>query len=265
VFTLGTLHAALAFVEKVGGPCVVKPASGTGGGQGVTTGIRTGRQLASAALVAAQANPELLVEEQIAGHNFRLLYLDGVLLDAVQRCPPSVTADGSSTIRELVEAVNAARLARGSEISQCLISIDEDMRNTLSAQHLSLDSVPAPGAVVPVKTVISQNFASDNRTVTETLSPSVVADGALAARIIGVRLAGIDIITPDPTVPLATSGGVILEVNTTPGFHYHYFKDDGSFPVAVRVLEQLFLDKRRAPASPPDLTAADIEGESVLT
>ena len=43
----------------------------------------------------------------------------------------------------------------------------------------------------------------------------------------------------------AYSGGVILEVNTTPGFHYHYHQNDGSYPVAARVLEQLFRDLRR--------------------
>ena len=43
-------------------------------------------------------------------------------------------------------------------------------------------------------------------------------------------------------MPLAESGGAVIEVNTTPGFHYHYHKNDGSFPVAVRVLEQLLRD-----------------------
>jgi cyanophycin synthetase len=241
-FTLRTLSRAVAFLERTGGPCVVKPASGTGGGQGVTTGIRTGKQLGWAATLAAQACTEMLVEEQIPGDNFRLLYLDGVLLDAVQRCPPRVTGDGRSSIRRLVEEANAARLSRGSTISQVQISIDLDMHNTLAGQGLSLTTVPAAGVVVPVKTVISQNFAADNVTVTDKLCSSVIAAGAQAASTVGVRLAGIDIITPDPTLPLAESRGVILEVNTTPGFHYHYHKNDGSFPVATRVLEQLLRD-----------------------
>jgi cyanophycin synthetase len=253
-FTLRTLSAAVAFLEKVGGEVVVKPAAGTGGGQGVTTGIRSPRQLAWAATLAAQAGGDLLVEQQVPGDNYRLLYLDGVLLDAVQRRPPSVTGDGRSTVRQLVEEANAARLRRGASIAQVLMSIDMDMKHTLARQGLSLRSVPAAGAVVPVKTVINQNFAADNVTVTNRLCRSIVADGARAASAVGVRLAGIDIITPDPTVPLAESGGVILEVNTTPGFHYHYYKNDGSFPVAVRVLEQLLHDLRaRKPSDCPSL------------
>jgi cyanophycin synthetase len=248
-FTLRTLSRAADFLAEVGRDCVVKPASDTGGGQGVTTGIRTRRQLAWAATLAAQAGGQMMLEEQIAGDNYRLLYLDGVLLDAVQRRPPSVTGDGRSTVRRLVEEVNTARLRRGSTISQVLLTIDMDMRQTLTRQGLSLSSVPAAGAEVPVKTVISQNFAADNVTVTGQLCRSLIADGARAARAVGVRLAGIDVITPDPAVPLAESGGAILEVNTTPGFHYHYHKNDGSFPVAVRVLEQLLRDRQEAKTS----------------
>jgi cyanophycin synthetase len=247
-FTLRTISRAAAFLEQAPGGYVVKPASGTGGGQGITTGIRTRRQLAWAALQAAEASGDILLEEQIHGDNYRLLYLDGVLLDAVERRPPGVTGDGRSTIRRLVEEANATRLRRGGTIAQVLISIDKDMKHTLARQGLSLSSVPAAGAVVPVKTVVNQNFAGENVTVTDRLCPSIVEDGARAARCVGVRLAGIDVITPDPTRPLADTGGVILEINTTPGFHYHYHKNDGSFPVAVRVLEQLFCDlQQKAP------------------
>jgi cyanophycin synthetase len=242
VFTLRTLSRALHFLEGAQGDCVVKPASGTGGGQGITTGIRTANQLARAATLAALDGGEMLLEEFIPGDNYRLLYLDGELLDAVQRRPPSVMGDGRSTVRELVDQVNGARLKKGSSISQVQITRDLDMKLTLARRKLSMTSVPAAGQIVSVKTVINQNFGGDNVTVTKELCPSIVADGACAARAVGVRFAGIDIITRDINVPLAESGGVILEVNTTPGFHYHYHKSDGSFPVAVRVLQQLLRD-----------------------
>jgi cyanophycin synthetase len=257
-FQLRTLPKAIEFLEKLGRPCVVKPANGTGGGVGITTGILTPQQLAWSATLAAQYGSDILLEEQIAGENYRLLYLDGVLLDAVQRRPPSVTGDGRSTIRHLVEQANAARLNRGAHrvvqpkpdsettlpdaFSHMLITIDMDMKQTLARQGLSLSSVPPSGACVQIKTVINQNFAGDNITVTDRLNPSIIADGARAASAVGVRLAGIDIISPDPGVPLQESGGVILEVNTTPGFHYHYHKNDGTYPVAVKVLETLFAE-----------------------
>jgi cyanophycin synthetase len=113
------------------------------------------------------------------------------------------------------------------------------MKNTLTRQGLSLRSVPAAGQTVRVKTAINQNAGSDNETVTNLLCPSVVADGARAAAATDVRLAGVDVVTTDPTLPLREAGGVILEVNSPPGYFWHYHKRDGSFPLAVRVLECL--------------------------
>jgi len=90
--------------------------------------------------------------------------------------------------------------------------------------------------------VVNENRGDDNATATGMLCASIIEDGARAATALHVRLAGIDIITRDPTVPLADSGGVIIEVNTTPNYYYHYNKADGRFPVAIHVLENLLFD-----------------------
>ena len=37
-----------------------------------------------------------------------------------------------------------------------------------------------------------------------------------------MRLAGVDVVTPDPARPLGETGGVILEVNAAPGLTHHY-------------------------------------------
>jgi D-alanine-D-alanine ligase-like ATP-grasp enzyme len=54
-------------------------------------------------------------------------------------------------------------------------------------------------------------------------------------------LAGVDVITTDQAVSLRRSGGAVLEVNVTPGLHYHYEVRDPAraVPVAERVLERL--------------------------
>jgi glutathione synthase/RimK-type ligase-like ATP-grasp enzyme len=74
------------------------------------------------------------------------------------------------------------------------------------------------------------------------LCDSIIEDGARAAQAIGVRLAGVDILTADPSVPLADSGGAILEFNTPPNYYNHYHTRDGAFPVAVHVLDRLLAD-----------------------
>jgi cyanophycin synthetase len=241
-FTLRTIDRAVAFLESTAGDCVVKPAGGTGGGRGVTTGVRRVGELARAAAAAAIYSDELIIEGQVAGDNYRLLYLDGVLLDAFVRKHPAVVGDGRTTIAGLVRRANAERLRRKAGLAQVLLSVDLDMRRTLARQGLSLRSVPAAGRGVTLKMVVNENLGSDNTTATDRLCRSVVEDGARAAGALHVRLAGVDVITPDPGIPLSAAGGAIIEVNTTPNYYYHYHKKDGRFPVAVHVLERLLAE-----------------------
>lgn len=240
-FSLQDMAPAMQFLEDTGGDCVVKPAGGTGGGRGVTTGIRTAWQLARAAAAAAVYADELLIEQQIRGDNYRLLYLDGRLLDAYVRQLPSVVGDGRRSVRQLVDADNDHRLATQAGVSQVLLTIDMDMRRTLAGQGLSLRSVPAQGQRVILKTVVNENSGADNRTVTHELHPSIVAAGERAVRALRTRFAGIDMILQDHRQPLDTDNAVILEVNGTPNLYFHYNKHDGSFPVAEHLLRRLLM------------------------
>ena len=112
-FTLKALDRAIAFIESSPRECVVKPARGTGGGRGVTTGIRSRSDLALAAAASSVYGDELLIEEQLEGDNYRLLFLDGVLLDAFVRKPSDRRrSTGHSTV--------APALVRRSEASERL-------------------------------------------------------------------------------------------------------------------------------------------------
>jgi len=240
-FTLNEIEKAVAFVESAASKCVVKPANG-GGGRGVTTGITRSLDVVRAAASAAVYGSDLMVERQLQGDVYRLLYFDGVLLDAVLRKPSVVIGDGKSTVRELIRFENEIRLKAGPNLAHALISIDMDVLRTLSAQGLTLSSVPQKGSIVTPKAVINDNSQLDNIAAKHLLCKSIIEDGAAAAAAVGVRFAGIDVVTPDPGVPLAESGGAILEVNTTPSYHHHYHKRDGSYPVAVHLLPFLLAD-----------------------
>lgn len=230
---------AWRFLKTMDGPCVVKPAKGSAGGTGITTGVRAWPQLLRAMVGAGAYCADALIEEQVEGDVYRLLYLDGELLDAVRRSPPTVLGDGSATIEKLIAAENERRGQIGIAASQSLITIDWDVRETLRAAGLSLRSVPPAGTVVRIKNVVNDNRREDNEAAVERLCPAVVAAGAEAAAAVGARLAGVDVITRDPGVPLAASGGVVIEINTTPGYYYHYLRNDGGLPVAAMILERL--------------------------
>jgi len=239
------LNGAAEFLERSPTPCVVKPTGGASG-SGATTGVRTRDQLLRARLRAARLSRRLLIERQAEGDMYRLLFMDGELLDTVRRRPPRVTGDGRATIRELIAAENAGRLDPDHPVSMPILRVDLDCLFTLEAAGLSLESVLPADTTIPVKTVTSQNRIEDNETVTEPIAPDLVAEAREAAAQVGVRLAGVDLITPDLSRCLKESGGVIIEVNGTPGLHYHYQVADeaNATPVAVPILRRLLEESR---------------------
>ncbi|HKC46053.1 MAG TPA: hypothetical protein VKB63_00525 [Gemmatimonadales bacterium] len=219
-FTLATLDEGEAFVREYGSPCVVKPARNSGAGEGVATHI-TRAELVRAALNASLYSRYVLIERQIPGDCYRLLYLHGRLLHAIRRHAPSVTGDGRSTIRQLITAENARRAQdRGASVTR--LRIDLDMKTTLRHARLTLRSVPDAGEAVVVKTVVNDNARADNVAVTCEIGAALRDEGARAAATLGVSLAAIDVITPNPRVSLGEANGVIIEVNSTPGLHHHY-------------------------------------------
>lgn len=230
--------AARSFLSAHGGPCVVKPAKHGIGGQGVTTGISSGPDLVRAMVMARVYDRDLLIEEMVPGDVYRLLYLDGELLDAVLRSPPSVIGDGRATVAQLVARETAERSAGGLEVAQSLLSVDEEARRTLRDQGLDQASVPPAGARVLVTRVTNNNRRTDNRPAMELVCPSLAATCADVVAEVGLRLAGVDVITRDPTKPLDESGGVVLEVNADPGLYYHHMKSDGGVPAARMILER---------------------------
>lgn len=262
VVTLAHLEPAHELLAH--GPCVVKPARDTSAGRGVTTGVHDLDGLRTAAVAAAAAGSRagrgtragsvlrrlvakyhdiarvpLLVERQVAGDNYRLLYLDGELVDAVRRAVPYVVGDGRSTLRALLARSTAARGTDPIERGGGVVTVDHDLRNTLTDAGLTLSAVPGRGTVVPLKTAVNEGAIADQAPVRDHLCADIVAQGATAAAAVGGRLVGVDVITPDPMVSLRRAGGVVLEVNTTPGLAYHYHGRPGGVDVVRVVLQRL--------------------------
>jgi len=264
VFTLGGFDRARAFLAASPGECVVKPGRDSSAGSGVTTLVRSPQDLVRAATHAAQVGARssratrgagrvrritatfaqltevpLLIERQVEGGNYRLLYLDGMLVDAIRRGVPSVVGDGQANVGALVELLNAERIRAGGVIAQSLVKYDLDAERTLADQGLSLSSVPVAGRVVRIKTTINSSAADTNSPARDELCDDIVKQAAHAAELVGVRWAGVDVITPDPSVPLAESGGRILEVNTTPGLAMHYHGKPGQVDPPRELLRRL--------------------------
>jgi cyanophycin synthetase len=222
-------------------PVVVKPQARTSSGAGVITHVQSERQLRRAIGEAASfgAGP-VIIEAQVPGQVYRFLYLDGALLDAVVRAPARVVGDGHRNIDALVQAENQRRRQLGDQATG-LLPTGVELDTTLAAADRARRHVPAPGEEVQVSGRSNTGDALVSRSVRESVSAEVVSTGARAAGALGARLAGVDIISPDITRPLETTGGVVSEVNTTPGLHWHYLvaPDSPRVPVAEIIARRL--------------------------
>lgn len=243
------ISAARSFMYEIDNPVVVKPAFGTGAGAGVTTNVIGVHRLYRSLAWSRAFCPETVLEEQIEGDNYRLLFLDGELLDCIIRRPPTVVGNGKSSIRKLIRQENKKRIEPGSKLAQNLIYIDLDTKYTLASQGMNLSTTPNKGKIIKVKDVINCNRAEENESPKEEPSKSLISQCKKISKAIGVRLIGIDIITNDLTADLRKSGGRIIEVNTPPGHFYHHLRKGKGYPVGLKLLQQAFEDRTFKPQS----------------
>ena len=249
---VGDPGPAAAFLTAAPGPCVVKPAAGTGGGHGVVPGVESLDDLLRARWHAGKGSDRLLIERQINGDVYRLLFLDGELLDVVHSVPANVTGDGRSSVEALIAAENERRAAARGAAGLSLIGLNLDTVLTLRRAGVTLATVLPPGRRLTLRVATNCNAERDNETWRGPIAESVIEDAKTAVRAVGLRLGGVDVVTTDISRPLSDTGGVVTEVNGGPGLHHHYLVADraNATTVAVPVLKKLLGDIRH-----PDLNA----------
>ncbi|WP_088139143.1 cyanophycin synthetase [Achromobacter xylosoxidans] len=223
--------------EDIGLPVVVKPYDGNHG-RGVFTNLTTREEVVSAYRVAVDEGSGVIVERFVLGNEHRLLVVGDRMVAAAAGEPAWVTGDGKSTITELIDSQINTDPRRGRTENHPLnpVRLDSAARLEIARQGLSEDSVPPEGQRVLVQR--SGNVAFD---VTDRVHPSIAATVTLAARIVGLDIAGVDLVAEDISRPLEEQRGAIVEVNAGPGLLMHLKPADGTpRPVGRAIVDHLF-------------------------
>ena len=212
---------AWAAMQEIGSAVVVKPQDGNQG-KGVTANVRTREHLAASFATAAEYGSTVLVERCLPGHDFRLLVVGRKLVAAARRDPPHVIGDGVHTVRRLVEQVNDdPRRGEGHATSLTKIRFDEVALRRLALQGLSAESVPAQGMRVVLRNNANLSTGGTATDVTDDVHPEVAARAVTAAQMIGLDIAGVDVVCETLQKPLEEQGGAVVEVNAAPGLRMH--------------------------------------------
>lgn len=235
-------EAAWAAAQELGLPVVVKPDNGNRS-RGVSLELRERADIEAAFDLALAQGRDVMVERFITGVEHRLLVVGQRLAAATRGETTHVTGDGQHTVRELIELQVNTDPRRGQFGDAPLEIVDLDKQPTsvleLQRQGLTPESVPEVG-----RSVLVQRTGNMSTDVTDQVHPDVAAVAVLAAKVVGLDIAGVDVVTPDIGQSLEKVGGAVVEVNAGPSLLMHLNPAQGEpRPVGRMILDHLFSEQ----------------------
>ncbi|MEO0456710.1 MAG: cyanophycin synthetase [Cyanobacteria bacterium P01_A01_bin.114] len=229
-------------IQSVGGfPVVIKPLDGNHG-RGITINIRDGARAETAYEAARAVSTGVIVERYYPGRDHRILVINGRMVAVAERVPAHVVGDGRSTIEALIENANRdPRRGLGHDNVLTKIEVDRTSWKLLDEQGYTLDTVLDEAEVCYLRATANLSTGGIAIDRTDDIHPANIWLAQRIAKIIGLDIAGIDVVTDDITQPLRDVDGVIVEVNAAPGFRMHFSPSEG-IPrnVAEPVIDMLF-------------------------
>jgi cyanophycin synthetase len=204
--------------QEIGFPVVVKPCDANHQ-RGISIELSTRDEIMKAydfAVVEGETN-EILVEKFAEGHHHRLLVVGNRLVAAAKGQNDFVVGDGTSSIEALVHEANRDP-RRGEAYTDPLgvIALTPGAIIEINKQGYELDSVPPKGKVVVIRR--TGDLTTD---CTEEVHPQTAEQAVLAARVVGLDIAGLDVLAKDIRVPLDEQRGAVVEVNAGPSLSPH--------------------------------------------
>lgn len=233
--------------QDIGLPVVVKPIDANHG-RGVSLNLMTEAEVKAAYTIASEEgeSKSVLVERYVTGNEHRLLVVGRKVVAAARGESVWVTGDGRSNVAELCDVqINIdPRRGESEEFPLSPVKPRESEENQLQLQRQGLtpDSVPPEGQKVLIQ--VNGNVADD---VTDLVHPDVAHAAALAARIVGLDIAGIDLVCEDISRPLEEQRGAVIEVNASPGLLAHMKPASGTARnVGKDIVDHLFAEGETA-------------------
>lgn len=232
---------AIKAARTIDGTVVVKPLTGNQG-KGVTINIKNDSQVERAYTGASRFDENVLIEQYIPGLQYRLCVVNGKMVAASERIPAYVIGDGKHTVAELVDIINSDP-ARGDGHGKVLtkISIDAVAMTVLARQNLSPQSVPPKDMVIRIRDNANLSTGGTAVDITDIVHPYNIKLAERAANLIGLDVAGIDVVARDITKPIDRGNGAVIEINAAPGIRMHHFPSAGKpRDVASHIVNYLF-------------------------
>lgn len=215
---LSTDQASESIIAE-GRSAVVKPLDGAHG-EGITVGVDNLIDLGKAVERAQRVSSKVLIQERIAGDDYRVLFIGGEFAAAIRRSPACVIGDGISTVRGLIEIENMNPL-RGSNYEKSLEYIPIDSAALYLGDKLDT-YIPENGEKVQVVGVANLSSGGSAQDATEIIPKSMIDYSARLVNELRMGICGVDFMWSGNQ----EDEPMIIEINATPGIDMH---DDSMF------------------------------------
>jgi cyanophycin synthetase len=159
-----------------------------------------------------------------------------------------VVGDGNRSIAELLAEVNAdPRRGVGHERVLTRIEVDHQANRLMQLAGHTLATVLPAGERFALRTTGNLSTGGTAIDRTDVIHPDNADIAVRAAKVVGLDVAGIDLICADISRSVREQPGVIVEINAAPGFRMHVSPTVGTpRNVAAPVIDMLFPDGRPA-------------------
>ncbi|MDF5712442.1 MAG: cyanophycin synthetase [Rhizonema sp. NSF051] len=252
-------------IETVGGfPIVIKPLDGNHG-RGISIDIQSKQEAEAAYDAARQISRAVIVERYYVGRDHRVLVVDGKLVAVAERVPANVIGDGKTSIFDLIEETNKdPNRGDGHDNILTKIELDRTSYQLLEKQGYTLNTVLPKDKVCYLRATANLSTGGSAVDRTDEIHPENVWLAQRIVKIIGLDIAGIDVVTSDISRPIREVDGVIVEVNAAPGFRMHIAPSKG-IPrnVAGAVMDMLFRNQQCSRI--PILSVTGTNGKTTTT
>jgi cyanophycin synthetase len=256
-----TLDGAIEIAGEIGFPVILKPLDASHG-RGISGRLATADDITRTWPNARELGRRVVVETFAEGNDHRVLVVNGKVVACAERVAARVFGDGTSTIRQLIEVANRdPRRGVGHRNILTRLPMDRLTEAFLAERGRSFDTVPAEGEQVFLRATANLSTGGTSIDRTEDMHPDNVTACEMAADAVGLDIAGIDVITPDISVPFRENRAVIIEVNAAPGIRMHTHPTEGTpRNVGAPIIDMLY-----PPGTEPTIPVIAVTGTNGKT
>lgn len=232
-----------AYIDSIGGyPCFIKP-NEESQGKGVYKCYDAADVYAALEEYQRENFRTLIVEQYVPYVDYRVVIYDGDMIACYLRRPLTLTGDGVTPIRDLLAAKQQSLEANQRPV--ILNPDDPRIITKLQRSGLTVDSIPAAGAAVPVYDLSNLSIGGEAEDFTTRIHPQWRDLCIELVQKMGLRLCGVDFACANIEDPNAEYS--IIETNSAPGMDNYAMLGEAQAQKVRDLYRRIFNEPRRLP------------------